>query len=127
MHRRRKALFVLCFTLSALCGVPARDAAAFPLVVKAGDSLASIAQRVYGKVENERVLAAANGPMQGILQVTDEALVSSDLKGNDYSSIFSAMDTLVMGNMVKVVAWYDNEWGYACRVADLAAKIAKQL
>lgn len=75
----------------------------------------------------EAMLAAAKGPMQGILQVTDEALVSSDLKGNDYSSIFSAMDTLVLGNMVKVVAWYDNEWGYACRVADLAARIAKQL
>jgi glyceraldehyde 3-phosphate dehydrogenase len=53
--------------------------------------------------------------------------VSSDLKGNDYSSIFSSLDTLVLGNMVKVVAWYDNEWGYACRVADLAARIAKQL
>ncbi|MCC6191816.1 MAG: type I glyceraldehyde-3-phosphate dehydrogenase [Anaerolineales bacterium] len=75
----------------------------------------------------EAMLAAAKGPMQGILQVTDEALVSSDLKGNDYSSIFSAMDTLVLGNMVKVVAWYDNEWGYACRVADLAARISKQL
>ena len=57
----------------------------------------------------------------------DEPLVSSDLKGNEYSSIFSAMDTLVLGNMVKVVAWYDNEWGYACRVADLADMIAKKL
>ena len=69
----------------------------------------------------------ANGPMKGILEVTDEALVSSDLKGSNSSSIFSAMDTLVLGNMVKVVAWYDNEWGYACRVADLAAMIAKKL
>jgi glyceraldehyde 3-phosphate dehydrogenase len=75
----------------------------------------------------EAMVAAANGPMEGVLQVTDEPLVSSDLKGNDYSSIFSSMDTLVLGNMVKVVAWYDNEWGYACRVADLAALVAKQL
>jgi glyceraldehyde 3-phosphate dehydrogenase len=75
----------------------------------------------------EAMLAAANGPMQAVLQVTDEPLVSSDLKGNEYSSIFSAMDTLVLGNMVKVVAWYDNEWGYACRVADLADMIAKKL
>jgi glyceraldehyde 3-phosphate dehydrogenase len=75
----------------------------------------------------EAMLAAASGPMEGVLQVTDEPLVSSDLKGNDYSSIFSSLDTLVLGNMVKVVAWYDNEWGYACRVADLAAKIAEQL
>ena len=73
------------------------------------------------------MLEYANGPMQGILEVTDEALVSMDLKGSNSSSIFSAMDTLVLGNLVKVVAWYDNEWGYACRVADLAAMIARKL
>ena len=73
------------------------------------------------------MLEYAKGPMQGILEVTDEALVSTDLKGSNSSSIFSAMDTLVLGNMVKVVAWYDNEWGYACRVADLAAMMAKKL
>jgi glyceraldehyde 3-phosphate dehydrogenase len=73
------------------------------------------------------MLEYANGPMKGILEVTDEALVSTDLKGSNASSIFSAMDTLVLGNMVKVVAWYDNEWGYACRVADLAAMMAKKL
>lgn len=75
----------------------------------------------------DAMVEAANGPMQDVLQVTDEPLVSSDLKGNEYSSIFSALDTIVLGNMVKVVAWYDNEWGYACRVADLAALIAKKL
>ena len=69
----------------------------------------------------------ANGKMKGVLEVTDDALVSSDLRGSNSSSIFSAMDTLVLGNMVKVVAWYDNEWGYACRVADLAAMMAKKL
>jgi glyceraldehyde 3-phosphate dehydrogenase len=73
------------------------------------------------------MLEYANGPMKGILEVTDEALVSSDLKGSNSSSIFSALDTLVLGNLVKVVAWYDNEWGYACRVADLAAMMAKKL
>jgi glyceraldehyde 3-phosphate dehydrogenase len=73
------------------------------------------------------MVEAANGTMKGVLQVTDEPLVSSDLKGNDFSSIFSSLDTLVLGNMVKVVAWYDNEWGYACRVADLAAMVAKSL
>jgi len=69
----------------------------------------------------------ANGKMKGVLEVTDDALVSSDLRGSNSSSIFSAMDTLVLGNMVKVVAWYDNEWGYACRVADLAAMMAGKL
>jgi glyceraldehyde 3-phosphate dehydrogenase len=73
------------------------------------------------------MLEYANGPMKGILEVTDEALVSSDLKGTTSSSVFSAMDTLVLGNMVKVVAWYDNEWGYACRLADLTAMVAKKL
>ncbi len=69
----------------------------------------------------------ARGPMEGVLDVTDEPLVSTDLRGTEYSSVFSAMDTIVLGNMVKVVAWYDNEWGYACRTADLAAKMAKSL
>lgn len=69
----------------------------------------------------------AKGPMKGILDVTDEPLVSTDLRGTQFSSVFSAMDTIVMGNMIKVVAWYDNEWGYACRTADLAALMAKSL
>ena len=71
--------------------------------------------------------AYAEGQGKGILQVTDEALVSSDMKGTDYSTVYSSIDTLVVGNMVKVVAWYDNEWGYACRVADLAHLIASKL
>ncbi len=73
------------------------------------------------------MLEYANGPMKGVLEVTDEPLVSSDLKGSTASSTFSALDTLVLGNMVKVVAWYDNEWGYACRTADLVALMASKL
>jgi glyceraldehyde 3-phosphate dehydrogenase len=73
------------------------------------------------------MLEYAHGRMKGILDVTDEPLVSSDLRGTTFSSVFSSMDTLVIGNMVKVVAWYDNEWGYACRTADLTAMIAKSL
>ncbi|MBK7450792.1 MAG: type I glyceraldehyde-3-phosphate dehydrogenase [Anaerolineales bacterium] len=69
----------------------------------------------------------ANGSMKGILDVTDEPLVSTDLRGTQFSSVFSAMDTIVMGTMVKVVAWYDNEWGYASRTADLVALMAKSL
>jgi glyceraldehyde 3-phosphate dehydrogenase len=57
--------------------------------------------------------------MKGILQYTEEELVSSDLKGNPHSSIFSAVDTIGLGSFVKVVSWYDTEWGYACRVGDL--------
>jgi glyceraldehyde 3-phosphate dehydrogenase len=73
------------------------------------------------------MLEAANGSMKGILTVTDDPLVSSDMKGTEFSAVFSAMDTIVIGNMVKVVAWYDNEWGYASRVADLADMMAKTL
>jgi len=66
----------------------------------------------------------AEGPMKGILRYTDEELVSSDLIADEHSSIFSAVDTIGMGNFVKVVAWYDNEWGYSCRIADLCKFIA---
>jgi glyceraldehyde 3-phosphate dehydrogenase len=75
----------------------------------------------------EAMLDYAKGRMKGILAVTDEPLVSTDLRGSTFSSTFSAVDTLVLENMVKVVAWYDNEWGYACRTADLAALIANKL
>ena len=61
----------------------------------------------------------SEGPMKGILAYTEEPLVSSDLKGDPHSSTFSAIDTLVVGNLVKVVSWYDNEWGYSVRIADL--------
>jgi len=74
-----------------------------------------------------KMLEAANGRMKGVLRVTDEPLVSSDLRGDAHSSIFSAVDTIVMDELVKVVAWYDNEWGYSCRVSDLCAKIAATL
>jgi glyceraldehyde 3-phosphate dehydrogenase len=68
----------------------------------------------------------ANGAMKGILAYTEEPLVSSDLKGNSHSSIFSAPDTVGMGNFVKVVSWYDNEWGYSCRLGDLVAYVGKK-
>ncbi len=67
----------------------------------------------------------AGGRMKGILEYSEEPLVSMDLKANPNSSIFSAVDTLVIGgDMAKVISWYDNEWGYSCRVADLVAYMA---
>jgi glyceraldehyde 3-phosphate dehydrogenase len=76
---------------------------------------------------NSAMKEYAEGPMKGILAYTEEPLVSSDLKGNPHSSIFSALDTLVIGgNMIKAVSWYDNEWGYSVRVTDLAKFIADQ-
>jgi glyceraldehyde 3-phosphate dehydrogenase len=77
---------------------------------------------------NAAMKAAAEGELKGILEYTEEPLVSIDLKGNPNSSIFSAMETLVLGgNFVKVVSWYDNEWGYSNRVVDLVKHIAKSL
>ncbi|MGC9333877.1 MAG: type I glyceraldehyde-3-phosphate dehydrogenase [Anaerolineae bacterium] len=70
---------------------------------------------------NDALRAAAEGEMQGILGYSEEPLVSTDLKGDQRSSIVDGPLTAVMdGNMVKVVSWYDNEWGYSCRVVDLA-------
>ncbi len=72
--------------------------------------------------------AADDGPMKGILGFTDEPLVLMDFVGDSRSSIIDGLMTRVMGgNMIKVLAWYDNEWGYSCRTADLAAKLAKSL
>jgi len=65
--------------------------------------------------------------MDGILGYTEEPLVSQDLKGDTRSSIFSGLDTLVVGNLAKVVSWYDNEYGYACRLSDITAFVARQL
>jgi glyceraldehyde 3-phosphate dehydrogenase len=66
----------------------------------------------------------ADGPMKDILAYTEEELVSTDLRGNEHSSIFSAVDTICLGNMVKVVSFYDNEWGYSCRIADICKFVA---
>ncbi len=73
---------------------------------------------------NAAMKAAAEGAMKGILEYSEEPLVSSDILGNAHSSIFDSLSTMVNGNVVKVVSWYDNEWGYSCRVVDLLKKIA---
>jgi glyceraldehyde 3-phosphate dehydrogenase len=67
---------------------------------------------------------AAAGPMKGILQYSEEELVSVDIIGNEHSCIFDSKLTMAMGNTVKVFGWYDNEWGFSCRVIDLLKKIA---
>jgi glyceraldehyde 3-phosphate dehydrogenase len=75
---------------------------------------------------NAAMKRAAEGPLKGILQYCDEPLVSVDFLGNPHSSILDAQSTKVMdGNFAKVLAWYDNEWGYSCRVVDLALKMGR--
>jgi glyceraldehyde 3-phosphate dehydrogenase len=76
---------------------------------------------------NAAMKAAADGPMKHILQYVEEPLVSGDYRGNSHSAMFDAPLTFVQDMMIKVMAWYDNEWGYSCRVIDLAKKIASML
>jgi glyceraldehyde 3-phosphate dehydrogenase len=77
---------------------------------------------------NGALRRASEGPMKGVLSLTEEPLVSMDLKGNENSSIVDSLVTMVVGgNMVKVASWYDNEWGYACRVSDLAHLVASKV
>ncbi|MCG7417866.1 MULTISPECIES: type I glyceraldehyde-3-phosphate dehydrogenase [Microbacterium] len=71
--------------------------------------------------------AAAEGRLNGILQYTEDPIVSSDIQGNPHSSIFDAELTNVSGNLVKVSAWYDNEWGYSNRLVDLTEYVAERL
>ncbi len=78
------------------------------------------------KAINAAMREAAAGPMRGILEVTDEPLVSIDFRGNAHSSILDGLSTKVMGKrFAKVLSWYDNEWGYSCRVADLALRMGR--
>jgi glyceraldehyde 3-phosphate dehydrogenase len=92
------------------------------------DFVAVTARPVTAESVNAALRAAAEGPMRGLLGYTEEELVSMDFKGDDRSSIIDAKSTMVTGdNLVKVIAWYDNEWGYSCRVSDLAAFMAERL
>jgi len=95
-------------------------------------SLVDFVCETEGSTTKEELIAAfeaaANGPMKGILGVSHEPLVSVDFKGDPRSSIIDVGSTQVMGgNFVKVVTWYDNEWGYSCRVADLVTYVGKSL
>lgn len=76
---------------------------------------------------NAAMKEAAEGPMKGILEYTEDLIVSSDIVGNPHSSIFDAPSTNVNGNMVKVLSWYDNEAGYSARTADLIAKVGNMI
>ena len=91
------------------------------------DFTAVLAREVTKEEVNAAFEKAAAGELKGIMGYTEDPLVSTDLRGDDHSTIVSAMDTIVLGNMVKVISWYDNEWGYACRIADLVAFVGDRL
>jgi glyceraldehyde 3-phosphate dehydrogenase len=88
------------------------------------DFVADLDKEVTVENINEVFKSAADGKLKDILEYCDKPLVSTDFKGNQHSSIFDALSTMVLaGNMAKVLSWYDNEWGYSCRLADLVIYI----
>ena len=93
-------------------------------------SMVDLVTELDNEVTIEAVNAAmkkyAHGPMKGILEYCEDPVVSVDIIGNPHSSIFDSLATMLMGNnLVKVIAWYDNEWGYSCRMIDLLVRMAQ--
>ncbi len=87
------------------------------------DLVATLKKEVTVEEVNAAMKAAAEGPMKGILEYCEDPIVSVDIIHNPHSSIFDAQSTMVIGNTVKVISWYDNEWGYSARVVDLIGKL----
>jgi glyceraldehyde 3-phosphate dehydrogenase len=87
------------------------------------DLVANLSKEATVEEVNAAVKKAAEGPMKGILEYTEDPIVSSDIIHNPHSSIFDALSTMVIGKTVKIFSWYDNEWGYSNRVVDLALKL----
>ena len=86
------------------------------------DFVANLARGVTVAEVNQAFRDAAEGALKGILEYTEDPIVSSDVRSNSHSCVFDALSTIVMEeNMVKVMGWYDNEWGYSCRTADLCS------
>jgi len=91
------------------------------------DFVCDLEKEVTVEQVNQALKAAAAGPLKDILEYCEEELVSMDFKGNPHSSIIDGPGTMVIGgNMVKILAWYDNEWAYSCRLGDLAVYMAKR-
>ncbi len=97
------------------------------VTVSVVDFVATVRKNATKDSINAAFKEAAAGPLNGILDINEEPLVSTDYRGDSHSSIVDGLSTMVLGNnMVKVIAWYDNEWGYSCRVADLANFIGQK-
>ncbi|MBU7018175.1 MAG: type I glyceraldehyde-3-phosphate dehydrogenase, partial [Theionarchaea archaeon] len=98
--------------------VPVYDGSIVDLVVQA--KKAATAEKA-----NEAFEKAASGQYKGIVEYTEEPIVSADIVHNPHSAIVDGLLTSANGNLVKVLAWYDNEWGYSCRLADVLRMMAK--
>ncbi|MBA2530098.1 MAG: type I glyceraldehyde-3-phosphate dehydrogenase [Euzebyales bacterium] len=100
--------------------VPVPDGSITDLVVTVG-------RETSAEEVNEAFRAAAEGPMKGIIEYTEHPIVSIDIVGNPHSCILDGLSTMANGSMVKVLGWYDNEWGYSSRLVDLAAYVGDRL
>ena len=98
--------------------VPVKDGSVVDLV-------AELEKEATAEEINALMKKAAEGELKGIMEYTEDPIVSVDVIGNPHSCVFDALSTMTIGKMVKVVGWYDNEWGYSNRVVDLIALIAK--
>ncbi len=87
------------------------------------DLVAILGKEVAIEEVNSAMKVAADGPMKGILEFCDEPIVSIDIVGNPHSSVFDSKMTMVQGNFVKVFSWYDNEWGFSCRMIDMVKRM----
>ncbi len=97
------------------------------VTVSVVDFVADVRKEATKEAVNDAYKQAAAGSLKGILDYTEEPLVSTDFRGDDHSAIIDGLSTMVVGKtMVKVVAWYDNEWGYSCRIADLVQFLAQK-
>ena len=97
------------------------------ITVSVVDFVATVRKGATKDAVNDAYKQAAAGSLKGILAYTEEPLVSSDFRGDAHSSIIDGLSTMVVGeNMVKVIAWYDNEWGYSSRIADLTHFLAEK-
>jgi len=89
------------------------------------DFVAEVEKKVSAEEVNRAMKKAAEGNLRGILQYTEDAIVSSDVVGNSSSSVVDGLSTQAIGNLVKVLSWYDNEYGYSCKLADMIKLIGK--
>jgi glyceraldehyde 3-phosphate dehydrogenase len=100
--------------------VPVPDGSITDLVAVAG-------REVSAEEVNDAFRSAADGPLSGIIEYTTDPIVSQDIIGNPHSCIFDSLSTMANGPLVKVLGWYDNEWGYSCRLGDLVAYVGERI
>ena len=124
--RDRGAALVLASHLGRPKGKPLDDLRMDPVADRLEEA-AGFHVRKLDEVNQAFRQAAADGPLKGLLKYTEDPIVSQDIVGDPHSCVFDALSTMAIGNMVKVVGWYDNEWGYSNRLVDLVELVGSKL